>query len=172
MVQQVSPEENGIIIYADAREMDTKVAAILSRRCELLNEHLDVADYLLGEGVACERKTCDDFLHSIVDGRLFSQMSAMKDSFESPFLVIEGDSLFGKSEMHDNAVRGALASAAVDYRMPILWTKNQLETAEMLLAVARREQAGMKRGISIRGKRRMKSMNEQQEFLVAGLPKI
>ncbi|MBI2173529.1 MAG: hypothetical protein HYT73_04990 [Candidatus Aenigmarchaeota archaeon] len=172
MAQQVSGKENSIVIYADTREMDTKVAAILSRRCELREKQLDVADYLLSDGVACERKTCDDFLQSIVDGRLFSQMSVMKDSFESPFVMIEGDTLFGKREMHDNAIRGALASVAVDYRMPILWTENQLETAEMLLAVARREQTDNGRSVSIRGKRRMRSMNEQQEFLLAGLPLI
>ncbi len=172
MAQQVSGKENGIVIYADTREMDTKVAAILSRRCELIERCLDVADYLLSDGVACERKTCDDFLQSVVDGRLFSQMAGMKDSFESPFLVIEGGTLFGRREIHDNAIRGALASVAVDYRMPILWTENQLETAEMLLAVARREQVDMKRSVSIRGKRRARSMNEQQEFLLAGLPKI
>ena len=165
-----APEE--VVVYADTRELDTKLVAILRKRCSVREKQLDVGDYLLSEDVVCERKTCDDFLQSIVDGRLFQQISAMKDNFRSSFLIIEGDTLFGKREIHENAIRGALASVAVDCGMPIIWTENQLESAEMLFTVAKREQLDMKKSIGIRGKRRMRSMNDHQEFLLAGLPLI
>lgn len=171
-MQSAFKGENEIVIYTDTRELDSKIVAILRKRCTVREKQLDVGDYLLSDSVACERKTCDDFLQSMTDGRLFEQLGNMKNSFESPVLVIEGDTLFGRREIHENAIRGALASIAVDYGMPILWTKNQLETAEMLFSMAKREQADNGKGVSIRGKRRMRSMNEQQEFLLAGLPLI
>ncbi len=161
-----------VVVYADTRELGTKLVAILRKRCEVKEKQLDVGDYLLSDDVVCERKTCDDFLQSMVDGRLFHQISAMKNSFPSSFMIIEGDTLFGKREIHENAIRGALASIAVDCAMPVIWTENQLESAEMLFTVAKREQLDMKKGVSIRGKRRMRSMNDQQEFLLAGLPLI
>ncbi|MBI2579934.1 MAG: hypothetical protein HYW27_03455 [Candidatus Aenigmarchaeota archaeon] len=171
-MQTVFRNENDVVIYADTRELGSKVAAILRKTCTLREKALDVGDYLLSDSVACERKTCDDFLQSLTDGRLFEQIGNMKNNFDSPLLVIEGDTLFGRRGIHENAIRGALASIAVDYGMPILWTRNQLETADMLLSIAKREQADSRREISIRGKRRARSMNEQQEFLLAGLPLI
>ena len=172
MMQEAFKAQDEIVVYADTRELGTKLVVILRKLCTVREKQLDVGDYLLSEDVACERKTCDDFLQSMVDGRLFSQITSMKDNFQSSFLIIEGDTLFGRREIHENAIRGAIASIAVDCGMPIIWTKNQLESAEMLFMVAKREQLDRKKGISIRGKRRMRSMNEQQEFFLAGLPMI
>ena len=75
-------------------------------------------------------------------------------------------------KIHPNAIRGALASIAIDFGMPILWTANQLETAELLFSIAKREQLDRKKSVSIRGKKKTRSMNEIQEYLVSGLPKI
>ncbi|MDI6720908.1 MAG: ERCC4 domain-containing protein [Candidatus Aenigmarchaeota archaeon] len=172
MQQSAFRQENEIVIYVDNRELDTKLVSILRKKCIVREQQLEVADYLLSEDVACERKTCEDFLQSIVDRRLFEQLGNMRNNFESPFLIIEGDTLFGRRDIHENAIRGTLASIITDYKIPILWTESQLESAEMLFAIARREQLDIKKSISIRGKRRPRSMNEQQEFLLAGLSGI
>lgn len=164
---------SGVVIYCDNREMKSKVYPILKNRCTIQEKSLDVGDYLLSERTGAERKSARDFIQSITDGRLFSQLAAMKSTFECPLLVIEGEGLFDTPiKMHPNAIRGALASVAVEFAVPIIWTKNALETAEMLFAIAKREQIHLKKDVAIRGKRRMRSMNEQQEFFLSGLPKI
>ncbi len=171
-MQTSFPSEN-IVIYADNRESNSRVVSILKKHCSLREQKLEVADYLLSERVAVERKTSADFLQSIIDKRLFEQLSNMKDNFTNPILLIEGNSLFEKSiNIHDNAIRGALASIAVDYSVPILWTHNQLETAKMLYRIAHREQLGQKKSIGLRGKRRLLSENQMQEFLIEGFPGI
>jgi Fanconi anemia group M protein len=38
--------------------------------------------------------------------------------------------------------------------------------------IAKREQSEMRKSVSIRIKKKFKSMNQMQEFLIAGLPKI
>jgi ERCC4-type nuclease len=157
-----------VIIFADNREMSSKVVSILKKKCGLKIKQLDT-DYLLSSDVACERKTSEDFLQSIVDGRLFRQLKGMK-AYKHPILIIEGDLEFNR--IHPNAVRGAIASIATEFSVPIVWTKNQLETAEMLYTIAKREQLEKKKSIAIRTKKKAKSMNQLQEFLVAGLPKI
>ncbi|MFH0832629.1 MAG: ERCC4 domain-containing protein [Candidatus Aenigmatarchaeota archaeon] len=162
-----------VIIYADSREMNSKVTKILAKRCTLKEEQLCVGDYILSNNVCVERKTTSDFLQSMIDGRLFSQLSQMKKEFKNPLLVIEGDTLFNNDrKINHNAVRGALSSIAIDMSLPIIWTKNQLETAEMLCAIAKREQTPKKKAIRIRTKRKPKSMNQMQEFLVSGIPLI
>ncbi len=166
--------ENGnVVIFADSREMGTKVADILKRKCELREKHLQVADYILSERVAVERKTTNDFINSIIDKRLFIQLTELKKSFTSPIVLIEGDTLFNNDrKIHPNAVRGALASIAVEYSVPLIWTSTPLESAEMLYSIAKREQQHLKNSIGIRGKKRTRSNNQEQEFLIAGLPAV
>lgn len=177
MCASLTPEsENNsstVIIYSDNRESETAVAKVLSKRCELREKRLSVADYQLSERVGVERKTIADFLQSIVDGRLFHQLADLKKTFPRPILVIEGEEdMFALRDMHPNAIRGALASIATDLKVPILWTKSQLETAELLYAIAKREQVQLKRGVSLRVKPAFRSLNQEQEFLVGGLPKV
>lgn len=171
-MQEAFKNTNDIVIYADNRELNSNVANILRKRCVVREKQLAAGDYLLSRSVAAERKTTSDFLQSMIDGRLFDQLSRIKESFESVILIIEGETLFDERKIHPNAIRGALASITVDMAVPIIWTATPLETAEMLFAIAKREQGEKKKGISLRGKKKFRSMNQQQEFLICGLPEI
>jgi len=169
----MSEENDNVIVYADTREASGIVSKILSKRCELREKMLSIADYQLSERVGVERKTVADFLQSIIDGRLFQQLTDLKKTFSRPILLIEGtDDMFGLRNIHPNAIRGALASIATDFKIPILWTKSQLETAELLYAIAKREQVQLKKGVQLRVKPNFRSLNQKQEFLIGGLPKI
>src|SRR5919198_1421521 len=68
--------------------------------------HLLVADFLLGDGVAVERKSARDFVASILDRRLFDQAERLLEAFERPLLILEGDPLDTEIGVHPNAVRG------------------------------------------------------------------
>lgn len=166
-------ERVDVKIYADHREsQNSRVVALLKKQCSVKEKQLKVGDYILSDHVGCERKTCNDFVKSITDRRLFSQMENMKNSFEKPLLIIEGTDLFTNNGVHPEAIRGALASVAVDYQIPIIWTETQADTARQLYMIAKREQLDMKKGISIRGKRKNMTKSEAQEFLISGLPNI
>ncbi len=166
-------DEEKVIIYADKREANSRILEILKHRCDLREKQLPVGDYLLSKNVCAERKTASDFISSIVDGRLFRQMEELKNNFRSPIMILEGNGLFDSDrKIHPNAIRGALASVSLDYGVPIINTENNLETAEMLLAIAKREQVTRKKSISIRGRKKARSMNDRQEFLISGLPQI
>jgi len=169
----MSEENDNVIVYADTREASGIVSKILSKRCELREKMLSIADYQLSERVGVERKTVADFLQSIIDGRLFQQLTDLKKTFSRPILLIEGtDDMFGLRNIHPNAIRGALASIATDLKIPILWTRSQLETAELLFTIAKREQVQLKKGVQLRVKPNFRSTNQEQEFLIGGLPKI
>jgi len=166
-------QEKEIKIYADIRENSSRIIPILQKRCVVEEKNLPVGDYLLSKRVVVERKTTSDFLSSIVDGRLFEQVQELKNNFRIPLLIIEGNTLFYEDrKIHPNAIRGALASIAVDFSIPILWTSNQLETAELLLSIAKREQLERNKNVAMRGKKKARSVNEIQEYLLSGLPKI
>jgi ERCC4-type nuclease len=165
--------ENTVTIYVDKRELSCRIASILEKYCNVVERQLDVADYLLSDRVAVERKTGSDFVSSIIDGRLFNQLSELKNNFDRPVLIIEGNDIFNSGRnMHPNAIRGAIASIATEYCIPIIWTENQLETANMLYTIAKREQLDAKTSVSVRGSKKAKSDNHAQEIIIAGLPGI
>ncbi len=168
-----------ITIYADHRENNTRIPDLLKNKSdpklnvEVIERQLGVADFLLSSRVAVERKTVEDFLQSIIDGRLFKQIQNLRRSYKKPLLVIEGDSdLFGSRNIHPNAICGAMASVSIDNCVPIIWTKTQKETANYLYTIAKREQLDLEKSIRIRERIRMLTKNQKQEYVISGLPKI
>lgn len=162
-----------IVIFVDDREVSSGIVSELKQLgVDVIIKRLAVADFLLSEIVAVERKTIDDFLQSIVDRRIFEQLNALSENFEKPILLIEGSKLNVARAIHPNAVRGTLSAIAVDFRVPILWTETPEETAALLFTIAKREQTQEKREVAIRGKRKALSSEQEQEFLVCGLPNI
>lgn len=161
------------VIIIDRRERD--VLRNLDPGKALLEERqLETGDFILSDRVGVERKRIGDFLQSIIDQRLFRQLENLARSFERPLLVLEGnpESLYLERDIHENTIRGVLASIAIDYKIPIIWTQNSRETAEQLYWIANREQIIEKRDIQVRSSKRPKSLKEQQEYLVSGLPGI
>ncbi len=160
-----------VLIYADSREFSSDVVEELSAfDCVLRKKLLACGDYLCSERICVERKRSEDFLQSIIDGRLFSQAGQLKDNFEKPVLIIEGNNF--SSRVHPNAVYGAVASLILDFSLPLIWTKSPKETAALIYVLAKREQIHEKREVPIRGEKKKLSVSKQQKFLVAGLPNI
>ena len=67
---------------------------------------------------------------------------------------------------------GAIASVLVDFGVPLVWTKTPAETAQLMVAIARRERAGGRRILRVRPERKPTSLAQEQEFVVAGLPSV
>ncbi|MES2155871.1 MAG: DEAD/DEAH box helicase [bacterium] len=158
-------------IIFDSREQAGGVVRHLhDLGCELEGRSLDIGDYVLSDRVVVERKATADFVDSLVDGRLFEQMKAMK-TYPRPILVIEGESLYGHRNVAAEAILGALASVSIDYGIPVLTTRDPLETARFLHAVAKREQQREQRKLAVRPGRPTTD-REQQIFLLGGLPGV
>ncbi|MCD6476711.1 MAG: hypothetical protein J7K26_00905 [Candidatus Aenigmarchaeota archaeon] len=159
-----------VLIFIDKRENNDIEKYFYQYEVEIQKKMLICGDFLLSDRVVIERKTTNDFINSIIDKRIFNQLKEMKENFEKPLLIIEGNSLYGR--LQPNIIRGVLAAITIDLQIPIIWTKDMAETAGMIYWIARREQFDMKREIPLRGKKSKLSLSEQQEFLIHGLPNI
>jgi Fanconi anemia group M protein len=165
--------ERKVRIVVDHREMDSEVVCELMRfDVEIETRQLKVGDFILSDRVGVERKTVSDFLQSIIDKRLLSQARQLSGTFERPLLILEGSRLYTRRAIHPNAIRGALAALAVDFDIPILPTRDEKETALLLMTIARREQIGQIREVAVRGEPKRLTLPEQQRFVVEGLPKV
>lgn len=160
-----------IEIIADVQEKKCRVIPILSKKCKVKTEKMDIGDYCLGKNFICERKTSNDFISSIVDGRLFEQLKNLKN-MDKAFLLLEGTFDYKNTHMNENAIRGALASVIMDYQIPLLYTKDQRDTASMLFSMAKREQENKNKKPSVKGKVKPKSKNHEQEILLGSIPGI
>jgi len=170
-LEKEAEKAKNILIYVDSREMKSGVVKELYSNVELKVKNLEVADYVLSDRVAVERKTSDDFIESLIKGErdLFSQLLSLRKSYSRPVLIIEGE-LYGR--LHPNAIRGALAAIVVDLGIPIIQTKSSKETAEILMAIARREQELKAREVTLHTGKTKKSLKEQQEYIVSAISNI
>ncbi|RLF08656.1 MAG: DEAD/DEAH box helicase, partial [Thermoprotei archaeon] len=160
-------------VFVDHREMTSKVVEALTKlNINVKPRALHIADYVVSESVAVERKTVEDFANSIIDKRLFTQLKNLKEAYSSPILLIEGEGLTVKRMMPPEALRGALVSIAVDYGIPIIWSKDHEESAHIIALAAKREQLELKRHVSLKDRKMPKTLAEQQEYIVASLPNI
>src|SRR3989344_3466911 len=164
-----------IIIYVDTREQASGVVMRLKDYDAVIQvKQLEVGDYILSDDVAVERKTVEDFLSSVFDGRLFNQLTAMASNFNSPLIILEGDprGLFTTRNIHENAIRGILASIALNCRVPILYTENDEDTAKLLYQIAKREKTGKDNEIRLRVGRKGLTIKEQQQYVLEGFPLV
>jgi ERCC4-related helicase len=163
-------DKDGIEVVADDRE--NSVAKELSRKdIRVDKERLDVADFLVSDRTAVERKRTDDFVDSIIDNRLFEQLQELSQ-FQNPVIIIEGENLYTHRDIDPKAIRGALSSLALDYQIPVIWTDDEKDTVETLRALARREQEEEDREVQVRGTKSGMTDEETLEFIVAGIPDV
>ncbi|MFH2020800.1 MAG: DEAD/DEAH box helicase [archaeon] len=167
----ILPEE-GITICADHRE---KASGVIKKLHELgikINlMQLEVGDYLLSDNVCVEFKTVPDFVDSLLDKRIFSQLKSMQ-KYGRQLVVIEGtEDIYSQRNLHPNAIRGMLAAITVDYGVPILTTKNSDETAMLLAVIAKREQSVDKNDFTLHSHKPL-TLKEQQEYIISALPGV
>jgi Fanconi anemia group M protein len=161
-------------IICDHREQRSGVVKKLYELdAEIETAQLQVGDFILSNRVCVERKTVKDFLQSIIDNRLFNQISEMVANFEKPIIIVEGDEdIYAERAIHPNAIRGTIAALAIDFRIPIIYTTCEHETALFLYTIASREQIDKKVNISLRGEKKPVDDSFLQEYIICGFPGI
>jgi ERCC4-related helicase len=174
LYREASQEENqkkleefskkaGVKIIVDHRESRSPVTRFLSlKEAEVSAQQLDVGDYVLSTRIGVERKTVDDFLNSLIDGKLFMQMRNLRGAYSRPILIVEGEGVLTKRNISHNAIFGSFASIIIDFGIPLITTHSPQETADFLYVLAQREQkAGNKVSQSVEknGRPRWRSSN-------------
>jgi len=160
-------------IFVDHREKNSAIVKhLLNKSAKISVEALDAADYIVSSDCGIEYKTMKDFIDSIIDQRLITQMRNLSSRYSKPVLIIEGDEdLYSQRNIHQNAVRGMIASILTGFRVPVFQTKNPLDTAEMIYALARREQDEKETDFVLEKGKLLVSDNEQ-EIIIASIPDV
>ena len=174
--QEPAPEDeippDNLVIYVDHREAKSGVVRELSNLgVKMKFSTLDVADYQISEDIGVERKSAQDFTSSIIDKRLYKQAKDLAEQFSKPVIIIEGENMYAGG-LHPNAVRGSLASLAIDYSIPIIPTRSPEDTAAMIYRLAMRELEKGSMDAPLRTEKKPLSLQEQQIFIIESLPNV
>ena len=150
-------------IIIDERERKSGIPKLLKAigvNVEL--KTLPIGDYIVSHETVVERKSINDLIASIFDGRLFDQCNRLKENFKFPIILLEGNVDEIESITENPLIfYGALSTVAVDFQIPIIPTPNASHTAKLLISLSSRKD-------SIKGpllKKIKKSNNTQKQQL-------
>lgn len=163
-----------IKIIADDRERNCGVIEALREFKEVMVEvkRIPVGDYVVDKKIVIERKSLRDFVLSIMQGRLFRQATALKKSGMHPILILEGTTkniaAFG---LKRESIQGAIIAVSVIIGVPLLRSKDSIETAKLIVMTAKQVNRSDSKGIP-RGGNRPKDRKGMQMFVLQSLPHI
>jgi DNA excision repair protein ERCC-4 len=127
----------------DERERKSGIPDLLKQvgvKVELVN--LPVGDYIVASETVVERKSVNDFISSVFDGRLFDQCTRLKEHYENPAIIIEGN-IDEIDQITENPLvfYGSVSSVVLDFKIPVVPTPNASHTAKLLIAMCARQRS-------------------------------
>lgn len=159
-------------MVVDERERKSGIPDLLKEvgvKVELTN--LPVGDYIVASETVVERKSVYDFISSVFDGRLFDQCNRLKEHYENPSIVIEGDiDEIDKIAENPLVFYGAISSVVLDFKIPVIPTPNASHTAKLLIAMCARQ--GNIKGPFLKKIRKSGDMKNQQLSVLCSLPGV
>lgn len=160
------------IVIVDRREEKSAVPSLLIKHgLSVRFDVLEVGDYALPGDILIERKTVNDFISSILDGRLFGQALNLSKASNNPTFIIEGDIKNGLMHFENvNAFWGALASLTYDFKQTVFFTNSPEETATLITVISRRRKGG--EDVWVKPRKKKATINELQILVLTSLPGV
>ena len=159
-------------IVVDEREKKSGIPDLLrSIGMNMEMKTLPVGDYIVAPETVVERKSIRDLLSSIFDGRLFDQCSRLREHFQHPLVLMEGN-VDEIEEIADNPLifYGALSAVVLDFKIPVIPTPSAAHTAKLLVSMCSR--TGQPRGPFLKKIKKSGDLQKQQLSSLCSLPGI
>lgn len=161
-----------VCITVDSRESRCGVPGWLSRLgYQTETAELPVADYRVGDLLGVERKTAQDFVASVLDGRLFGQAELLTCSFGHAAIIVEGSLASVRASVEPEALAGAMSALVVFFRVPIITVEDEEAAARLIGRLARHVTDGLGYEIPLRVNK-PKHDGGMAQYLVEGLPGV
>lgn len=162
-------QEAKVIIDNRERNLDI-IGGLENNGIELVFAQNPVGDYILSDRICVERKTTSDLEGSIINTRLFDQLERLKASFEKPILIIEGSNF--DFRLNGNVILGTILAVYLDYGIPVIWSGDAIETADILSSIAKREQQHKEREPRLVGIKKAYSEYGWQQLILSSVPGV
>ena len=159
-------------MIVDERERKSGIPDLLRAvgvKIELTN--LPIGDYIVAPETVVERKSIQDLISSVFDGRLFDQCSRLKEHYEHPAILMEGN-IDVIDEITENPLvfYGALSSIALDFKIPIIPTPSASHSAKLLVSMCARQNNN--KGPFLKKIKKSDDIQRQQLSVLCSLPGV
>lgn len=157
-------------LIMDSNEPDEIHDRLVELKVNVQRQKIAPGDYVVG-AIGIERKSLNDFFSSIVKKRLFEQVRRLREAYPQPLVLLEGDLAEISTYKHPQSLLGALAALEITERVPVLTTADKEQTAVVLSVIWKRQDKGAA-SYGLRHKPKTLSLEQQQRFIIEGLPNI
>jgi len=132
---------------------------------------LPVGDYIVAPETVVERKSIKDLISSVFDGRLFDQCNRLKENFQFPIILMEGN-MDEINEITENPLifYGAVSSIALDFKIPVIATPSADHTAKLLVSMCSRKE--IPKGPFLKKIKKSNDIQKQQLVVLSSLPGV
>ena len=159
-------------IIVDERERKSGIPDLLkSVGLNLEMKTLPIGDYIVAPETVVERKSIRDLMASVFDGRLFDQCSRLKEHFEHPIVLVEGN-IDEIEEITENPLifYGALSTVVLDFKIPVIPTPSAIHTAKLLVSLCSRKDTP--KGPYLKKIKKSSDLEKQQLSVLCSLPGV
>ena len=159
-------------IVVDERERKSGIPQLLkSVGMNLEMKTLPIGDYIVGPETIVERKSIRDLMASVFDGRLFDQCSRLKEHFENPIVLMEGN-VDEIEEITENPLifYGAISTVVLDFKIPVIPTPSAAHTAKLLVSMCSKKESH--KGPYLKKIKKSTDLERQQLSTLCSLPGI
>lgn len=165
-------ELKNLRIVVDERERKSGIPDLLkSIGLNIEMKTLPIGDYIVAPETIVERKSIRDLMASVFDGRLFDQCSRLKEHFEHPVVLMEGN-VDEIEEITENPLifYGAISSVVLDFQIPVIPTPSATHTAKLLVSMCSRKDAS--KGPFLKKIKKSSDLEKQQLSVLCSLPGV
>ncbi|TWG96950.1 DNA excision repair protein ERCC-4/Fanconi anemia group M protein [Nocardioides sp. J9] len=155
-------------MLVDLRERGSGIPdALADAGLDVRLTHLPVGDYVLGPGLAVERKGPHDLGASIRDGRVFDQAVRLQSAFPQAVLLVEGE----PRGIAEDAWRGAVCRLVED-GFTVLHSLDAEDSAAWVVRLAKRARRAAPTTPSLGPRRAPRHPSAQAEAMLSVVPGI
>lgn len=132
---------------------------------------LPIGDYIVAPETIVERKSVRDLVSSVFDGRLFDQCNRLKEHYQFPIILMEGN-VDEINEITENPLifYGAISTIALDFKIPIIPTPSADHTAKLLVSLCSRKETP--KGPFLKKIKKSNNVQKQQLTALSSLPGV
>jgi len=159
-------------IIVDERERKSGIPDLLkSIGLNIEMKTLPIGDYIVAPETIVERKSIRDLMASVFDGRLFDQCTRLKEHFEHPIVLMEGN-VDEIEEITENPLifYGAISTVVLDFKIPVIPTPSASHTAKLLVSMCSRKDTP--KGPYLKKIKKSSDLEKQQLSVLCSLPGI
>jgi len=159
-------------IIVDERERKSGIPELLkSVGLNLEMKTLPIGDYIVAPETIVERKSIRDLMASVFDGRLFDQCTRLKEHFEHPIVLMEGN-VDEIEEITENPLifYGAISTVVLDFKIPVIPTPSATHTAKLLVSMCSRKDTP--KGPYLKKIKKSSDLERQQLSSLCSLPGV